>query len=181
MECLQAAWNTQTQTPIQKLVLARLSDRANGPSNSCWPGIDSIAKDCCLSESSVHRAIKGLLSLGLIRVQLGGGQKSNTYFCTPVTRTPVSNRHPCQSDTPPLSIRQGRGVPQTPKPELNPKGTQRGAPRKFVSEIEGQIKRTEARIEKIKMRFPLTNTDRAELKTLVARRNQLETESIHAA
>lgn len=115
MECLRAAWETKTQTPIQKLVLVRLADRANGD-NTCWPGISSISKECCLSESSVRRAIAALVAAGALNKTPGGGAKTNTYIVpsTPVTQTPLADRHPSHTDTGGVSIGQGRGVTQTP-------------------------------------------------------------------
>jgi len=115
MECLRTAWDTQTKTPIEKLVLVRLADRANGPENSCFPGVTSIAKECCLSERSVHRAINGLLKSKIIKLQRGGGLKSNTYYLnsTPATQSPLSISHPCPIDTPPVSNSHRRGDGQS--------------------------------------------------------------------
>lgn len=121
MECLRAAWESKTSTPLEKLVLVRIADRANDQ-NSCWPGIASLARECCLSESSIHRAIKGLLNLGLIKVEHGGGLKANTYTFTGFVKTGVSIGQGCLLDTGGVSnsevgvsIRQGRGVQQTPE------------------------------------------------------------------
>lgn len=67
-----------------------------------------------------------------------------------------------------MSNRHRGSVTQTPKPKENPKLTQRGgngAPR-FKSEIRDQINTAEKCIEKLKARFPFTDANRSEIKTL---------------
>lgn len=117
------------------LCLARHADK-NG---RCYPSIPLIARECGISESTARRAIKGLKAKRWLSVVRKDGE-ANTYTCTiptPVTGTPLPERHPYQTDTPvtekgdpyqrdrgplserqaPLSDRQGTPVRETP--ELN--------------------------------------------------------------
>jgi hypothetical protein len=55
-------------TPSARLVILRLADRAN-TENICWPGVESIAKDCGISEISVRKALKELAQKKLIRIE----------------------------------------------------------------------------------------------------------------
>jgi len=62
------AASVKTQTPVQKLILLLLADRANDE-GFCWPKMDTIAADCCMSRSCVHENVKKLAALGFILVQ----------------------------------------------------------------------------------------------------------------
>lgn len=59
-----------------------LSDRTNR-SGTCWPGINTIAKDLNLSRSTVKRALNDLVQHGYLRKDFryreNGGKTSNLY------------------------------------------------------------------------------------------------------
>ena len=65
-------------------VLARLSDCANGK-NMAFASYDSLARDCCISRRAAVAAIKSLVNLGLVQVQIRGilgkrgGRTANAY------------------------------------------------------------------------------------------------------
>lgn len=65
-----------------KMVLLYLHDRANKKGES-WYAINTIAKDLCLSRSSVKRAMSELIQRGKIkkraRFRENGGNTSNLY------------------------------------------------------------------------------------------------------
>jgi len=65
-----------------KAVYMYLKDRANR-SGTCWPGINTIAKDLHLSRSTVKRAPGDLTRRGFIKKELcyreNGSNNSNLY------------------------------------------------------------------------------------------------------
>ena len=65
-------------------VLARLSDSANGK-DMAFASYDSLARDCCISRRAAVAAIKSLVNLGLVQIQVRGipgkrgGRTGNAY------------------------------------------------------------------------------------------------------
>ena len=65
-------------------VLARLSDSANGRAMA-FASYDSLARDCCISRRAAVAAIKSLVNLGLVQIQIRGipgkrgGRTANAY------------------------------------------------------------------------------------------------------
>jgi|688.fasta_scaffold853675_1 hypothetical protein len=55
-------------TPSARLVILRLADRAN-TENICWPGVESIAQDCGISEISARKGLKELAQKKLILIE----------------------------------------------------------------------------------------------------------------
>ena len=66
-----------------KAVYMYLKDRAN-QSGTCWPGINTIAKDLHLSRSTVKRALGDLTRRGFIKKEScyreNGSNSSNLYL-----------------------------------------------------------------------------------------------------
>lgn len=64
------------------LVLLKLADRANDD-GTCWPGIDTLGRDICLSRRTVERALSELVLGGLVRKitrrDSAGRDLSNVY------------------------------------------------------------------------------------------------------
>ena len=87
-----AAWAIKAETgnSTQKLVLIIISDCVSGETGIGWPSVDYIAKHCMCSPASVRRAIKELVSQGLLNVEEKKG-RSNIYRV---------NEYPLQIDTP---------------------------------------------------------------------------------
>lgn len=121
--------------PSCKFVLLMLANYCDAEGGSCFPSIARLVKDTCLSEATVHRALKSLRDYsGLIAVTPGGGSKSNRYqidlqmvtklaIKTPVTMTPPDGDTPvtmtpggCHDDTGGVSPRHRGGVTMTPDP-----------------------------------------------------------------
>ena len=65
-----------------KAVYMYLKDRMNSQ-RQCWPGIQRIANDLCLSRSTVKRALEELKQKGYLRKaqrnRENGGRTSNLY------------------------------------------------------------------------------------------------------
>ena len=87
-----AAWAIKAETgnSTQKLVLIIIADCISGETGIGWPSVDYIAKHCMCSPASVRRAIKELVSQGLLTVTEKKG-RSNIYQV---------NEYPLQIDTP---------------------------------------------------------------------------------
>ena len=66
-----------------KSVYMYLRDRTN-PSGTCWPGINTIAKDLAISRSTVKRALQDLVQHGYLKKELryrkNGSSSSNRYL-----------------------------------------------------------------------------------------------------
>ena len=77
------AWKVEGLNSSTKFVLIALCDFADKDNYLAYPSHNTIAKRTCLSVSSVQRAIKTLLDLGLIsyrhRYDEQGNQRSNLY------------------------------------------------------------------------------------------------------
>lgn len=120
-------------SPMQKLVLMLMADCHNGHTRECFPSIDTLAEDSCAGRRTVIRAIQALEVAGLISIRKQEG-KSNRYdLHTSATVTPVSERHPCQSDTPPVSERHPTRATVTPEQEITGKNRKRKTSSKNLS------------------------------------------------
>ena len=68
--------------PAMKLVLLKLADRANDD-GECWPGMETVARACGLSERTLMRHIDRLGEMGLLRKAKrkdeSGRQTTNLY------------------------------------------------------------------------------------------------------
>ena len=77
------AWKVEGLNSSAKFVLIALCDFADKDNYLAYPSHKTMAKRTCLSVSSVQRAIKTLLDLGLIsyrhRYDEQGNQRSNLY------------------------------------------------------------------------------------------------------
>ena len=76
-------WGLQCVSGNSKLVLMALADCADDM-GKCWPSMATIAKKAVASETTVRRAIAGLIDAGLLkkeeRTRRDGSQSSNAYF-----------------------------------------------------------------------------------------------------
>ena len=97
------AAKAQTNTPVQKLVLLLLADRA-GDEGTCFPSLSRIASDACMSKSAVIRNVKKLSDIGFVSVTRRtvpmGKKKVNT-----------SNLYLLHIDTYPLGMCSGSRTP----------------------------------------------------------------------
>lgn len=75
------AWGIELP-PATKLVLLKLADRANDD-GECWPGMASVASQCCISERTLMRHLDALEEIGLLqkskRKDDSGRQMPNVY------------------------------------------------------------------------------------------------------
>ena len=82
MSYFDAVYMDHELTPRAKTVCMYLHDRANREGES-WYAINTIAKELCLSRSSVKRAMSELIQRGKIekraRFRENGGNTSNLY------------------------------------------------------------------------------------------------------
>lgn len=74
------AWGAKGLTTVEKLVLLRLADEANGD-GECWPSVAMIAGACGVSERSVPRALSSLEKGGHLTVKRLGNR--NLYGVHP--------------------------------------------------------------------------------------------------
>ena len=76
------AWKKDCSSPMQKIVLLSLADRAN-EQNYCYPSFDRLMKDTGISRSSIIRSLLALEGLGFIarihRKNDKGDNTSNAY------------------------------------------------------------------------------------------------------
>lgn len=83
IKLMTMAW--ELDIPVNmKLLLLKLADRANDD-GECWPGQESLGKQCCLSERALRDNLKRLQEAGLIEVvhrRVGNRVKTNLYRLT---------------------------------------------------------------------------------------------------
>lgn len=83
---LNLAWAVRGLTGTEKVVLARLADRADA-SGVCYPGQTSLADDCCLTTRTVRDALGSLIEAQHLQVIVPATFSTPaTYRVTP--RTP---------------------------------------------------------------------------------------------
>ena len=89
---MAAAWQTETATHTEKLVLLALADNAND-SGECWPSISTIAKKCSLSRQGVLNQINRLESSKLVKsARVNGRVNRYTVTIKPVHAVDQSTR-----------------------------------------------------------------------------------------
>lgn len=74
------AWNLKI-TATQKIVMVALADRANDDWE-CWPGQQSLADKCSLSERGVRKVLSEIEAMGYLKIESrhdGKHQKTNLY------------------------------------------------------------------------------------------------------
>lgn len=72
------AWKQQGLSPIQKIILLSLADRAND-FNMCFPSVNRIMLDTGIGKKdTVFKAIKELEQIGLLAIEKEAG-RSNHY------------------------------------------------------------------------------------------------------
>lgn len=82
LKALAWAWDQNDVSSAEKLVLLGLANYSNRDSSVAYPSVATLAKDCCLSESSVRRAVTSLERRSLLMVfedLAKGGNSSNIY------------------------------------------------------------------------------------------------------
>ena len=88
--------------PTEKLVLMALADRSNDE-GACWPGQESLAKKCSISERQLRRVLDSLETQNFIRITYrqgdGNGRKTNYYeLQIPAESYPQATGHLRQPD-----------------------------------------------------------------------------------
>lgn len=160
---MSRVWETRCETHTQKLVLLALADNANDE-GECWPSIQTIYHKCNLTERAVCYELKRLSKNGWIKASKRtdsktGARKSNRYRIdlsklplNPVQRPPLNKVQTLSernSETP-LNILH-------PEPSDKPSVNQGKAPKKFVSELNAQIKLANEQIQSLRDNY--TNGD----------------------
>ncbi|MFX3669770.1 helix-turn-helix domain-containing protein [Xanthomonas arboricola] len=109
--------------PSPKAVLISLADNANDQGH-CWPSIPTICERTCLSERTVHSAIRWLESVGLVAADRSNGRHTR-YVITPDAYEPPQQLHPRSSCTPanaavepPQNLHKPPQMPQSPPQQL---------------------------------------------------------------
>ena len=102
-EATQWAWG-QNLTPMQKLVLLSLADRA-GKDAVCYPSVQRLEENTGMNRKTIMESIKALESFSLLTVNRGLG-RGNIYTLN------LEEKH---------TIANGKAVPKTvPVPKLVP-------------------------------------------------------------
>lgn len=119
---LTAAWGVRGLSPTQNIILVRLADRANNE-GKCYPGHESIAEDCCLSERTVRNTLPTIQTEGHLTIReevqrTTKGKARFTYIVHPATPEAASavTQASGATDTGKEALRQGKNA--TPTPEI---------------------------------------------------------------
>jgi len=90
----------QTHDKMLLLMLANYADSHD----KCWPSVARLVDDCGMSRKQIHRCIKKLEELGLVRREgqmRSYGQTSNMYYLNLSITIKKADDPPCLTDTPP--------------------------------------------------------------------------------
>lgn len=119
IQALAWALKQNVGNPTRKMVLMCLADRHNGDTGHCFPKLDRIAEEACVSRSTALRALDDLEQMGLIErhhTRTNGHQGVNRYILN------LNSQPQVQSVTQTPS--QGVTVtPQEPEENLEPDKT----------------------------------------------------------
>lgn len=107
--------------PAMKLVLLKLADRANDD-GECWPGMESVANACGVSERTLMRHIEKMESMGLLqkskRKDDSGRQATNLYTLN-LAYEPGDNLSPGDEDEAPSRVTNCHPVTDEPGDKSN--------------------------------------------------------------
>ncbi|MEO6147038.1 MAG: helix-turn-helix domain-containing protein [Sulfuriferula sp.] len=99
IEMMNKVW--KMDLPLgEKMVLLKLADRANDD-GECWPGQESLASDCSMTDRGVRGVIEKLVTKGFLTVEsrrCGQRNKSNLYHLHPEPRSGSKVSHPERHD-----------------------------------------------------------------------------------
>lgn len=90
------------KTSAEKLVLVQLAYHANQETGRCNPSVSLLAAEASLSDSTVKRALRGLVEQGLVEIRSGreGFNTSNNYLLRWFTMDQhVGSSRPIRSST----------------------------------------------------------------------------------
>ncbi|MBK1650562.1 helix-turn-helix domain-containing protein, partial [Rhabdochromatium marinum] len=79
-------------TPAEAKIGHAIALRINSRSSTCWPSLDTLARDAALSVSVAARAVAKLARLGLILIQRTG--RSSVYRLRCKATTPTAPKPP---------------------------------------------------------------------------------------
>lgn len=120
------AWSQKSISYLAKLVLLALADRHNADNGDCFPSKKRLEHDCCMSRSSVKRAVEELEQAGLVTVierrNAIGANKSNQYQLHVNGVSPARNIHEVEGayeDHAPLPLGMREGSTVDPKPVID--------------------------------------------------------------
>lgn len=122
---INAAWEAENLSATQKIILVRLADRADAD-GGCFPGHESIAKDCILTVRSVQTALKILQAKGHLTInrkaRRSNGNPLFTYTIHPLTPEAVASVTPENhaTDTGSRVSTQRKPTTATPENRANP-------------------------------------------------------------
>lgn len=155
---LKKTWTISCGAAGKKLLLVWLSDHAHEDGLS-WPSVSTLCRQCDMSERTVQSHLAELEKDGLIRVERRGGRHLvNRYFVTinpansaPFIEKPRENNGVIFAETPQISHETPQiSHPNHKESKRESKGERNGAPKKFVSELNAQIKVATERIDRLK-------------------------------
>ncbi|MFD9701303.1 helix-turn-helix domain-containing protein [Lentzea sp. NPDC059081] len=72
-------WDHAPVSGSDLLLMLAIADQANDQGTDAWPSIEKLARRTRMSERTVQRRIRCLEAQGLLKVDTGGGRRSNRY------------------------------------------------------------------------------------------------------
>ena len=122
------AWEVDGLTPPTKLVLMSLANHAKDDGSSCYPSVEQIAKEACLSVRSVQYALKWLEQNGYIRIKVRhrDTHQFRLLMGLKMEATRVQDLHPSeeprvQDVRPRVQNLQFEGAGDAPEPRIEPR------------------------------------------------------------
>ena len=122
---------TEGLTAREKFLLLLLSEHANPHTSQCNPSIPLLAKELLSSRRHLYRLLGQLKAKGFIRVDSGGGTRSNQYWLTCVDVFAVTPDNMSPPDTTGMSPLTPRSV--TPDTHVTQKERERKVEKSSLS------------------------------------------------
>jgi len=114
----QWAWSVGGIKATDKCLLVRLADRAAQSSQECWPGVESLARDCCMDRKTVFAALDRLEKKGLIRRNRRPNQTTVYVVCVDCEHGPETGTSEHEDGYQKRNVGSTEtGTPEVPKQE----------------------------------------------------------------
>lgn len=118
-----AVWRLQLESGL-KIVLLKLADCADDQGRNAFPSVGRIARECCMHERSVQRALRRLEAAGLLEVQAGASQHRPTTYRVRtdrgVTLSPLNEGPGVTAEAPGVTSGAPGVTAVSPDPSLEP-------------------------------------------------------------
>ena len=124
VKAIDWAWEVKGLSSTQRLVLLSLADHFNEDRGAAWPGVDRMAKRCCLSDRAIQTNLKVLRNGGLVTLLRREGKRNYYSLNREILALTPERGSPLPPNLTTLTPEPPSGVP----PNLTTLTPERGSP-----------------------------------------------------